>query len=58
MERWRMGDPAKVYERIEAMERRQLERSKPHREEVARKKLKALFESKEPDEAEHRNLAQ
>lgn len=44
MERWRFGDPAKVYEHIEAQERRRLARSKEGRQERAKQGLEALFE--------------
>ena len=44
MERWRFADPARVYERIEAQERRRAERSKEGRQEKAKAGLKALFE--------------
>lgn len=43
MERWRMRDPALVYERIEAQERRRMARSKEARQEAARLKLEAVF---------------
>src|SRR5690606_7352902 len=44
MERWRMRDPALVYERIEAQERRRAERSEEGRQKKAKAGLKALFE--------------
>src|SRR5690554_1172256 len=44
MERWRMRDPARVYERIEAQERRRAERSKEGKQQKAKAGLKALFE--------------
>lgn len=56
MERWRMRDPALVYERIEAQERRRAENSKEARQERARQELEALFEEG-TDEAEYRNTA-
>lgn len=56
MERWRFADPARVYERIEAQERRRAENSKEARQERARQELEALFE-REEDEAEYRNTA-
>ena len=43
MERWRFGDPAKVYERIEAQQHRRLARSREARQERAREALKAVF---------------
>lgn len=43
MESWRMRDPALVYERIEAQERRRMARSKEARQEAARLKLEAVF---------------
>lgn len=49
MERWRMGDPAKVYERIEAMERRRAENSREAREARAKQELEALFEEVSDD---------
>src|SRR5690606_33655998 len=43
MERWRFADPARVYERIEAQERRRLARSKEAKQEAARQKLESVF---------------
>src|SRR5690606_11319561 len=43
MERWRMRDPALVYERIEAQERRRLSKTEEARHEVARLELESLF---------------
>lgn len=43
MERWRMRDPALVYERIEAQERRRLSRTDEARQEAARQKLEWVF---------------
>jgi len=49
MERWMMGDPARVYERIEAMERRRAESSGEARESLAKQELEALFEEVSDD---------
>ncbi len=51
MERWRMADPARVYERIEAQERRRAENSKEARQERARQGLEELFREAEHDES-------
>jgi len=55
MERWRMADPAKVYERIEAMRRRQAESSKEAREARARQELEALFGREHERRRDERN---
>ena len=44
MERWRFADPARVYERIEAQERRKAERSRVGKQQRAKQGLQALFE--------------
>ena len=49
MERWRMGDPARVYERIEAQEQAKAARTPEAKQERARKELEELF--KEPPRA-------
>lgn len=43
MERWRMMDPARVYERIEAQEQAQYTRSSEAKRERARQELEQLF---------------
>lgn len=51
MESWRYQDPAKVYERIQARERRQQE--KKTKAEIAREELEKLF--KKSDEGDGPN---
>ena len=46
MERWRMMNPARVYERIQAQEQARAARTKEAIQEQAKQKLKDLF--KEP----------
>jgi len=46
LESWKWKDPAKVYERSEAMQRAQAARTPEAKQERARKKLEELF--KEP----------
>lgn len=43
VERWMMADPARVYERVETLGRRQAVNSKVAREERAKQELEALF---------------
>lgn len=49
MERWRMMDPARVYERIEAQEQAKSARTPESKQECALRKLKELFKEAPED---------